>query len=267
MRIIERSGLTGTYWAIAINVVVFFASTNAMADSVATINGVEIDKATFDFYLQNRAQTPLAQVTAEEREMALQELKDIYILATQPRATELAKDPKIKAQIELQYRAAIAQAVATDWLARNPATDEEMQAQYDVQALLAPQLQFKARHILVETQAAALDLVTQLDDGVNFEELAKTHSTGPSGTTGGDLGWFSPNQMVAAFSDAVGTLEDGAYTQAPVQTQFGWHVILREESRTSEAPPLDSVRDTVKQSVEQSKFQQHLEALRLSDVE
>ena len=267
MSIIERSRSTGVFWAIATIVIVNFTSTIATAESVATVNGVDIDSATFDFYLQNRVKTPLAQVTAEEREVVLQELLDIYILATQPRATDLAKDPKFSAQVELQSRAVMAQAVATDWLANNPASDEEIQAEYDAQTQLAPPLQFKARHILVETQAAAVDLIAQLDSGANFEELAKSHSTGPSGSAGGDLGWFSPNQMVAPFSDAVAALEDGAHTQAPVQTEFGWHVILREESRTSEAPPLDSVRDSVKQNVEQKKFQQYLENLRETDVD
>ncbi len=259
---IERSRSAGIHLAITVIVVIAFMSTNSIADSVATVNGVEIDKSTFDFYLQNRVQTPLAQVTVEEREIVLQELKDIYILSTQPRASELAEDPKIKSQIELQYRAAMAQAVATDWLDSNPASDEEIQAAYDEQTLLAPELQFKARHILVETQSAAIDLIAQLDEGANFEELARTDSTGPSGSTGGDLGWFSPNQMVAPFSDAVAALDDGAYTKSPVQTEFGWHVILREDSRASEPPPLDSVKDTLKQHVEQEKFQRYLQALR-----
>ena len=114
-------------------------------------------------------------------------------------------------------------------------------------------LQYKARHILVETQASALDLIAQLQDGANFEELAKANSTGPSGPSGGDLGWFSPEQMVK---------QDGEFTTQPVQTQFGWHVILREDSRENQPPPLDSVRDSIKQSVEQLKFQNYLEGLR-----
>jgi peptidyl-prolyl cis-trans isomerase C len=262
---INRSRSAGIILAIATIAVIAFVSTITKADSVATVNSVEIDQSTFDFYLQNRVQTPLAQVTAEERETVLQELKDIYILSTQPRASELAEDPIVKAQIELQYRAALAQVVASDWLENNPASDEEIQAAYDVQMLLAPGLQFKARHILVETQAAAIDLIAQLDEGAIFEELARANSTGPSGPAGGDLGWFSPNQMVAPFSDAVAALEDGAYTKSPVQTEFGWHVILREDSRASEPPPLDSVKDTLKQRVEQEKFQSYLEGLRTTD--
>jgi peptidyl-prolyl cis-trans isomerase C len=156
----------------------------------------------------------------------------------------------------------LAQAVVGDWLINNPATEEEILEAYNSRALMAPDLQFKARHILVETQSSATDLITQLDAGADFAELAELHSTGPSGSSGGDLGWFSPNQMVAPFSDAVAELEDGAYTKTPVQTDFGWHVILREETRNNEPPPLDSVRDVIKQNVEQEKFQNFLESLR-----
>ncbi len=263
----ERSRITGKYLALAAIAVAALAISIAQAEGVTSVNGVVIEQATFDLYLENRMQKPLAQVTAEESELVLRELQDIYVLTTQPRAIELTKDPRTKAQIELQYRAALAQAVATDWLASNPATEEEIEAAYKTQALLAPDLQFKARHVLVDTQSAAIDLVAQLDAGAGFEELARTRSTGPSGPSGGDLGWFSPNQMVAPFSDAVAQLEDGAYTQSPVQTEFGWHVILREESRKNEAPPLDSIRDSLKANVEQTNFQRYLEQLRVADEE
>jgi peptidyl-prolyl cis-trans isomerase C len=261
----KRSGNTGISLAIAVTAVSAFAISSAQAESVMTVNGVDIEKATYEFYLQNRTQLPLDQVTPEQGELVLQELQDIYMLTTQPRAVELAKDPQLQAQIELQYRAALAQAVATDWLANNPATEEEIKAAYDTQALLAPDLQYKARHILVETQSAAVDLIAQLDKGESFEELAKANSTGPSGPNGGDLGWFSPGDMVPEFSNAVVELQDGAYTKVPVQTQFGWHVILREESRKTEAPPLESVRDTVKSQVEQTNFQKYLEGLRSAE--
>jgi peptidyl-prolyl cis-trans isomerase C len=251
----------GRYLALTTTVSILTCSL-AHAESVATINGVEIDSTTYEFYLENRLQKSLSQATAEEKSAVLDELKDIYTLTTQPRAKEMSENPRLKAQIELQYRAALAQAVAGDWLASHPASEEEIQAEYDAQALLAPALQFKARHILVETQGAAAGLIAQLDSGASFEELAKANSTGPSGPSGGELGWFSPEDMVAPFSNAVSALEDGAYTKAPVQTEFGWHIILREESRASVPPPLESVRDSVKSNVEQSNFQNYLESLR-----
>ena len=146
-------------------------------------------------------------------------------------------------------------------LARLELSEKEVE-EYGKQLEVSPPLQFKARHILVEAQGLAEDLISELDEGANFEELAKEHSTGPSGPNGGDLGWFAPDQMVKPFSDAVANLDDGSYTETPVQTQFGWHVILREHSRDNEPPTLESVRDVIKQRVEQEKFQNYIQELR-----
>ena len=237
----------------------------ASAETIATVNGVEIDSSTLDFYLESRLQKPAAQASEQERDAVLRELTDIYLLTTQPAARELESDPRVKAQIELGYRGSLAQAVASNYIGNNPATEDEILAEYNQQIELAPDQQYKARHILVETQSAATGLIGQLDDGADFATLATEHSTGPSGPSGGDLGWFSPNQMVKPFADAVAELEDGSYTPTPVQTEFGWHVILREDSRASEAPPFDSVRDVIKQRVEQRNFQRYIESLRNSN--
>jgi peptidyl-prolyl cis-trans isomerase C len=263
MAISIRSRRSGTSFALAAIAAASLATlSSAMAETVVTVNGVDIDSAMVSMYLQSRIQKPADQATPAERDAVLQELTDIYLLTTQPSAKAIGDDPRIKAQIELQTRAAIAQAIAADFFAKNPATDEEILAEYEVQMKNAPSLQFKARHILVETQATASELVAKLDDGADFEELAKENSTGPTGPNGGDLGWFSPEQMVKPFSDAVAALADGAHTSEPVQTQFGWHVILREGSRENQPPTLESVRDVIKQRVEQGKFQGYLEQLR-----
>ena len=264
MVIRKRSRSAGQLLLTAVASAMLLSPFAATAESIAVVNGIEIDSTTFDFYLESRAQKPLAEITEAERSIVLQELKDIYLLTTQPIAKTLAEDPRLKAQIELQYRGALAQAVAADYLAKNPATDDDILAEYELQIQMAPSEQYKARHILVETQGAATDLIAQLDEGANFEELAKSHSTGPSGPSGGDLGWFAAGQMVKPFSDAVMALENGAYSTAPVQTSFGWHVILREDSRANEPPTLESVRDAIKQRVEQGNFQQYLEELRTS---
>jgi peptidyl-prolyl cis-trans isomerase C len=261
MEISIRSSRPGTFLALAATAMVAMTAT-ATAETVATVNGVAIDSTVVDMYLQSRIQKPADQATPDERSVVMQELQDIYLLTTQPNAEALASDPQVKAQIELQGRAVIAQAVASDFFSKNQATDAEILAQYEIQLKATPTQQFKARHILVETQAAASDLIVQLDDGADFAELAQQHSTGPTGPNGGDLGWFSPDQMVKSFSDAVAALSDGEYTSEPVQTQFGWHVIMREESRDTQPPTLESVRDTLKQNVEQTKFQEYLEQLR-----
>ena len=261
MAISIRSGLPWAFVACALMAVATLTST-VVAETVATVNGVAIDSSIVDIYLESRIQKPADQATPEERETVLRELTDIYLLTTQSNAEELSNRPEIKAQMELQSRATLAQSVATDFFAKNPATDEEILTEYQLQMKAAPPLQFKARHILVETQAAATDLIAQLDSGADFVELAQANSTGPTGPAGGDLGWFSPEQMVKPFSDAVAALTDGGHTSEPVQTQFGWHVILREETRENQPPTLDSVRDVLKQRVEQVKFQSYLERLR-----
>lgn len=223
---------------------------------------IEIDPAVFNMYLESLTQQPASQATAEQIEQVRSQLTDIYLLSNQPRATELKNGPRLKAQMELQTRAMVAQAVATDFISRNQATEDELKAMYEEQVGSAPAMEFKARHILVESQGEANDVIAQLADGADFVELAKEKSTGPSGPSGGDLGWFPPDRMVPAFSQAVQALDNGAYTKEPVQTQFGWHVILREDSRESVPPPYESVRDSLKQQVEGQKLQEYIESLR-----
>jgi peptidyl-prolyl cis-trans isomerase C len=237
-------------------------TTNVLAESIATINGTDIDSTVFDAYLESRLQKPAAEATADERATFLKEITDIYLITTQPRARELAEEPHIKAQLELQYRGTLVQTAAKDFVTNNQATDEEILAQYTAQNEGQQQLEFKARHILVESQGLATQLIGRLDSGADFEELAKENSTGPSGPNGGDLGWFTSERMVKPFVDAVAALADGAYTKTPVQTQFGWHVILREESRPSVPPTLESVREGIKQRIEQQKFQSYVQGLR-----
>ena len=256
----SRSRRFGTLIAVVTLAASGFST--ATAETVVTVNDVDIDSTVFDAYLESRFQKPAAQASAEDRATVERELADIYLLTTQPKAEEFAEDPQIKAQLELQYRGTIAQAVARDFVESNPATDAEILAEYETQLEQSSDKQYKARHILVESQSEAQDLVDQLDEGADFQALAKEHSTGPSGPNGGDLGWFAPDQMVKPFADAVVALEDSEYSKAPVQTQFGWHVILREESRENEPPTLESVRDAIKQRVEQEKFQDYMQGLR-----
>ena len=234
----------------------------APAETVRTVNDVDIDSTVFDAYVLSRTQRPTAQLTAEERETLLSELADLYLLSTQESAATIRNEPRVIAQIELQTRGLVAQQVAARYIESIEVTDEEVQAEYAEQADLAPPLQYKARHILVESQGAAAAIIEELDAGGDFVELATEKSTGPTGPSGGDLGWFLPEQMVPEFSQAVVAMEDGAYTAQPVQTQYGWHVILREDSRDAEAPPLENVRDTIEQAIRQEKFQTYLQSIR-----
>jgi len=258
----SRSSRFGTIIAVATLAATGFST--AAAEKVATVNGVDIDSTVFDAYLESRFQKPAAQATPDERATVERELTDIYLLTTQPKAKEFAEDPMIKAQVELQYRGTIAQAVARDFVATNPATDAEILAEYEAQLEQSSDLQYKARHILVEDQQKARDLIVELDGGADFSELAKQHSTGPSGKTGGELGWFSPKQMVAPFSEAVAKLEKGSYTKEPVKTQFGWHVILLEDVRESPAPSFEAMRNKISSEINRQRVADYVQRLRAS---
>ena len=264
MTFFNGSRSTGTRLLLATGLCCILTASQVWAETVSTVNGVDIDSSVLDFYIQSRTQRPPSQATPDQRTSLLGELTDIYLLATQDSAAAFRDDPNIQAQIELQTRSLIAQAVATDYVSKMVISDDDILAEYESQSSLAPPMQFKARHILVASQGEATAIIAELDGGADFEALAKERSTGPSGSSGGDLGWFAPNQMVKPFSDAVMALDDGQYSSAPVQTDFGWHVILRESSRESEPPPLDSVRDTIRQALQQKKFQNYLQEIRAS---
>jgi len=227
------------------------------ADSTALF-GDEV----LELMLKSRLQKPASEATAQERAAAIDELTNIYTVTNLPRAVEMAKSPEVKAQIDLQGRAILFNVFANEYLANNQATEQEIFNMYEEQIALSPANEFKARHILVETQGEAMSLIEELQGGAEFTKLAEERSTGPSASTGGDLGWFTAQAMVKPFSDAVSAMEDGEFTTSPVQTQFGWHVILREDSRDGSPPPLDSVRDVIQRRVAQQKFQEYMKSLR-----
>lgn len=128
-------------------------------------------------------------------------------------------------------------------------TDAALQAAYDSKYAAADdKTEYRASHILVETEEKARELVNKLADGANFAKLAQENSTGPSGPSGGDLGWFAEGAMVPEFFEAVAALEVGTVSE-PVKSQFGWHVIKLNETRTKARPSLDEVRDELSNSL------------------
>jgi peptidyl-prolyl cis-trans isomerase C len=156
-------------------------------------------------------------------------------------------------QLENERRAVLAADVA-EGVVNADLTEERLQAAYEAQyAGAEEETEYKAAHILVETEEAAQKLVADLEGGANFAALAQEHSIGPSGPSGGDLGWFGDGVMVPEFFAAVSALEVGTVS-APVQTQFGWHVIKLEETRVKERPTLDAVREEMTNALRQEAF-------------
>ena len=146
-------------------------------------------------------------------------------------------------------------------------TDDAIKAHYDEFIKTnEPEPQVHARHILLENEDDAKAVIAELDDGADFVELAKEKSTGPSGPNGGDLGFFNKGDMVAPFAEAAFAMEPGTYSKEPVQTQFGWHVILVEEKKDGVQPTLEEIRQQMEAEVTQQAVQDLIEELR-SDAE
>lgn len=169
-----------------------------------------------------------------------------------PRRVELALDNQTRSLIAAEE---------VGRLLETAVTDDALQAAYDeTYGSAEAETEFKAAHILVETEDEAKAIVEELEGGADFATVAQEKSTGPSGPNGGDLGWFGMGMMVPEFETAVVDMEPGAIS-APVKTQFGWHVIKLEETRIKEAPTLDEVRDEMRAKVEQDAVKAHIDAL------
>ncbi|MDU8910204.1 peptidylprolyl isomerase [Aestuariicoccus sp. MJ-SS9] len=224
---------------------------------VATVNGVDI---TLGHMLMVRAGLPeqYQQLPVDVLwDGVMEQLIQQTALSQGEGATETRR---VTLALDNERRALLA-AEAITAVAEGAVTDEALQAAYDAQyANAAAGMEYNASHILVETEEAAAAIVTELEGGADFAEVAREKSTGPSGPSGGSLGWFGPGMMVAPFEDAVEALEPGTIS-APVQTQFGWHVIRLNETRTTTAPALEEVRDALASELQQKAVEDHIDAL------
>ena len=227
---------------------------------VATVNGAPIMKSVLDIYgAQRKAnQSNGEQVSDQE---ILNEVISLELMRQEGVSKGLDATPTVVATLDQQTRTLLAGAAIRDYVQQNPVTDEQAREVYDKQ-IGKPGTEYKARHILVKSREEAADIVNQLDQGADFAKLAKEKSTDTSASEGGELGWFSGSQMVKPFSDAVAGLDKGSYTKQPVETQFGWHVILLEDSRESTPPAFDDVKDRLKVLVANQQLQQHIQQVR-----
>jgi peptidyl-prolyl cis-trans isomerase C len=187
---------------------------------------------------------------------------DQILITRAARASGVADQDDVKAKIEEAADQVIAEAYLTQTIA-SEVTEEALRKRYqDSIAGQTGEEEAKARHILLESEDDAREVITALDGGADFAKLAEKESTGPSAAQGGDLGWFKAGQMVPEFSSAAFALEPGTYTKEPVQSQFGWHVILLEEKRVADAPSYEQMHDQLTAEMTRELIQQRLTKLR-----
>jgi peptidyl-prolyl cis-trans isomerase C len=229
---------------------------------VAVVNGRPIFESVLRIYVLTTERRNLDELTPEERARVIDDLVGLELLAQQADKDGLTKSRTLAAQIELQRMRMVANAMATDYIEKNPPTDSDLQAIYDENLERLAGQQYKARHILVTTREEADTVIAQLKQGADFVALAQERADGPTGPNGGALDWFTLDSMPPQFAQAVQGMTVGTYSAAPVQTDFGFHVILLEDTRRQEPPALTDIRDDLASAAQRKRLDDYITTLR-----
>ena len=243
-----------------------FAFSSAQAQTRVTVAEVNGQTIYLDEVMQLTEQLPeeyRRQPLSNYFDQLVDEIIDTRLAAAEAETDGLENDPIIAEAMAMAKRKVLAEA----WLSlklRDVVNDEAVQEAYDrFVADSTSREEVRASHILLNDEEDAKTLITELDNGADFAELAKEFSTGPSGPAGGDLGYFERGAMVPAFEAAAFSMEVGAHSADPVQTQFGWHIIKVQDRRTSEAPPISEIGSQIAQSLTRQELALQLERLRV----
>ncbi|MBL4756285.1 MAG: peptidylprolyl isomerase [Rhizobiales bacterium] len=220
---------------------------------VATIGDLQITEADIALAEADFAGSLEQYPEAQRRTILIDVMINLTLLASAAEASEISQTPEFIRRLNYVRLRALRDLYFEQEI-ETQITPEAIEAAYQAQIANVPiEVEIHARHILVETEDEAKALVEALEGGADFEELAQEKSTGPSGANGGDLGFFGENDMVPAFGTVAFSLEDGEIS-APVQTQFGWHVIKVEERRNKELPALEAVSSQVRDVLIRERF-------------
>ena len=243
------------------------ASTTATPDKaapapVATVDGTPISQEIYDFYTKSVAGKNAGELTAEQKAQVLDELINTQLIANQAIKDGVDKETDTASRLAVARLRLLADGESQKYLKGKEPTEQELRVEYEAALTSMDKTEYHARHILVATKELAEQLTKQIKGGAKFEVVAKANSMDGSKERGGDLGWFSPTRMVKPFADAVKGLKKGEMTAAPVQTQFGWHIIKLEETREVSPPPFEQVKDQLGSRVMQKKLQAYVDELK-----
>lgn len=238
-------------------------ASSLFAQTVAKVNGVAIPQARLDFMV--KAAIAQGQQDSTELRNSLRENLIAEEIVAQAVKSGLDKSSDVITQIELARQAILVRAYQAEYIKNNAVGDDILRREYeDVKSQMGDK-EYKARHILVETEKEAKDIIAALKKGGAFDKLAKEKSidTGSKGN-GGELGWSSAGAYVKPFADALQNLKKGNTTEQPVHTSFGWHVVRLEDVRPAVAPPFEEVKTNMQQRVLQRNFAATIQNLRNS---
>ena len=237
------------------------ASTASTGSGRVVVNGVVIPQSRMD--AMNRELNAQGQPDTAERHNAVkEELVNREVIAQAAQRRGLDKNPDVAAQMEMARQAVLVRALFEDEVKKNPITDAMLEQQYTQFKASMGTNEYKVRHILVDKEDEAKDIIASLQKGEKFEKLADRSKDTGSKANGGDLDWNAPANFVKPFSDAMVNLQKGKYTPTPVQTQFGWHVIMLDDVRDAKIPSFDEVKPNLMQRAQGVLVEKHIAELR-----
>ncbi len=251
---------------VILGTILLLLSINLNAKTVyATVDGEEITQDDIDLVMRVLPGANFDTFSNEQKSQIVSQAIERKLLAKEALKEKVDQDPEYKKTLEK-----IKKDLALEfWMKKKfesvVVSDKEIKEFYNKnKAKFEKKAQVKARHILLKSEDEAKEVIKELKNAKDklkkFIELAKEKSTGPSGKSGGDLGWFDKTQMVPEFSDAAFKLKKGAFTKTPVKTQFGYHVIMVEDKKRSSTAPLDEVKNMIKENLKMEKFQKEMKA-------
>ena len=239
-----------------------FIAPSALAQNIAIVNGKAVPKSRLDALAQQVARSgrPITpEVQAQMRDAVI--TREVF--AQEAEKLGLMSSDDYKTQMEIARQTVLITVLIDDFKKKNAVTDAELKAEYDKFAAANGGKEYKARHILVEKELDAKAIIASIKKGGKFEDIAKKQSKDPgSGANGGDLDWANPSSYVAEFTEAMLKLNKGQMTEAPVKTQFGFHVIRVDDIRTAQLPAFEELKAQIAQQLDQQRLGAYQQGLR-----
>ena len=252
---------SGKFAALAILGALAINPAFAEEKSAAMVNGVSITQARID--MRVKAATAQGQADSPELRKAIREdMINMEVLVQEAAKLGLDKNPDVVQQVELTRQQVLAGAFVQNYAKSHPISEDQLKQEYDKLKVKLGSKEYNARHVLVETEAEAKDIIAQLGKKGKFEKLAEKSKDTGSAAQGGSLGWNVPGNFVPEFANAMLNLKKGEYTKEPVKSQFGWHVIKVDDIRDMKVPSFEEIKPQLQQRLQQQSIKQSIDELR-----
>lgn len=237
------------------------ASLNLHAADPVTVNGVAINQSLVDYIIKEAAAQG-KKVDDSARAGIIEKLITSAVIDQEAQKSGITRQPDFLAMQELSLQELRVNAYIEDYVRKHPIDDRTLHAEYDRLNALASAKEYKAGHIMLKTEDEAREVIARLGKNEDFAQIAKEQSLDGSRDNGGDLGWLVPEDMVQPFADALVKLQKGSYSSAPVQTEFGWHVIRLEDTRDAQPLPFEAVKERLYSNLQRQQLEKMVSGLR-----